>query len=210
MRNLKGESVYSTFYIPHEAAYAPGFNVARSAAAGLAFLCAAILGYLSIDVFKDVRLVSEAFPALPSDFAMDMDVSILFSPMMLHADDLGNDFLRRIKYPPLTLPNAPLPSGNPIEDEILKAQKDQGLLRPGGAAPLDQFMRLNQESLEAVGRAIYLSQESSSAAEAFEQGKGDSLAHPDFAHESAVQQAREIFGSVYGQEALREATQSKR
>jgi hypothetical protein len=71
-------------------------------------------------------------------------------------------------------------------------------------------MRLNQESLEAVGRALYLSQESASAAEAFEQGKGDSVAHPDFAHASAVQQAREIFGTVYGQEALREAAKSKR
>jgi hypothetical protein len=210
MRNLKGESVYSTFYIPHQATHAPRFNVARGAAAGLALLCAGVLGYLSIDVFKDVRLVSETFPALPSDFAMDMDVSILFSPMMLHADDLGNDFLRWIKYPPLTLPNAPLPSGNPIEDQILKAQKDQGLLRPGGAAPLGQFMLLNQESLEAVGRAIYLSQENSSAAEAFERGKGGSLAHPNFAHASAVQQAREIFGTVYGQEALREAAKSKR
>jgi hypothetical protein len=206
MRNLKGESVYSTFYIPHQAARAPSFNVARRSAAGLAVLCAAVLGYLSIDVFKDVRLVSKAFPALPSDFAMDMDVSILFSPMMLHADDLGSDFLRWIKYPPLTLPNAPLPSGNPIQDEILKAQKDQGLLRPGGAAPLDRFMLLNQESLEAVGRAIYLSQESSSAAEAFEQGKGESFAHPDFLRESAVQQAREIFASVYGRQALQDAT----
>jgi hypothetical protein len=206
MRNLKGESVYSTFYIPHQAAHAPGFSVARSAVAGLALLCAVVLGYLSFDVFKDVRLVSEAFPALPSDFAMDMDVSILFSPMMLHVDEAGTSFLRWIKYPPLTLPNAPIPTGNPIQDEILKAQKEQGLLRPGGPVPLDQFMRLNQVSLEAVGRAIYLSQESSGAAEAFEQGKGESVAHMDFAHESPVRQVREIFGSVYGQEALHEAT----
>lgn len=199
--------MYSTFYIPHHATHAPGFHLARTTVLALGLACVMLLGYLSIDVFKDVRLVNQAFPALPSDFAMDMDVSIFFSPAMLPLDDLGNGFLKWIKYPPGTLPNAPLPTGNPIEDQVLKAQKRQGLLRPGEAVRLDQLMLLNQESLEAVGRAIYLSQASPSAAEAFEQAKGDSKAHPGFTGESAVAQVREIFRSVYGQSALQKASE---
>ncbi len=202
--------MYSTFYIPHHATHAPGFHLAHTIALTLGFACVMLFGYLSIGVFKDVRLVNQAFPALPSDFAMDMDVSILFSPMMLRLDDFGNGFLKGIKYPPGTLPNAPLPTGNPIEDQILTAQKRQGLLRPGGAAPLDQIMLLNQESLEAVGRAIYLSQESRRDAEAFEQAKGDSTAHPAFTSESAVTQVRQIFASVYGQNALRDVTETNK
>lgn len=146
--------MYSTFYIPHHATHAPGFHLARTAAGAIGLACVILLGYLSIDVFKDIRLVSQAFPALPSDFGMDMDVSIFFSPIMLRLDVLGNGFLKWIKYPPGTLPNAPLPTGNPIEDQILKARKRQGLLRPGGSAPLDQLMLLNQESLEGNGLTL--------------------------------------------------------
>jgi hypothetical protein len=49
-------------------------------------------------------------------------------------------------------------------------------------------MDLNETSLETVGRAIYLSQESSDAAVAFEQGRGGSIAHPAFARELATNQ----------------------
>lgn len=197
--------MYSKMYFPREADHVSLFH-GRYTVAVLVLLCVALLSYASLGVLKDVWLVNEAFPSLPSYFATDMETAILFSPVMLCAKEAGDSFLRFIKYPPLTLPNAPLPTGNPVGDQIVKAQREQGLLRPGGAVPLSQIMELNQSSLETLGRAIYLSQESSDAALAFEQGRGGSIAHPAFEHEPARRQVQQLFEAAYGLAALQAAT----
>src|SRR5271154_6268895 len=124
--------MYSKMYFPREADHASAFHW-RHAAAVLVLLCVALMGYSSMGVVRDLWLVNKAFPSLPSYFATDMQTAILFSPLMLCLDHFGDSFLHWIKYPPLTLPNAPLPTGNPVSDEIAKAQREQGLLRPGGA-----------------------------------------------------------------------------
>jgi hypothetical protein len=197
-------------YVLEQSDHTAGFHMWRYTAAGLVLLCVALAGYLGIGVVKDFWLVKQAFPSLPAEFATDLDVSILFSPMMLHLNRPENSLLRWIKYPPLTIPGAPLPTGNPIGDEIFKAQKEQNLLNLGGILPLDEIMQLKQSSIEAVGRAIYLSQATPGASRSFERLGGPSTVDPDFVRESAVEQLRQIFAIAYGQRALQQATRPER
>ena len=66
------------------------------------------VGYSGIDLVKDIWLVNEAFPSLPSGFASELDAALVFSPLMLHLESSEESFLCFIKYPPLALPNEPL------------------------------------------------------------------------------------------------------
>jgi hypothetical protein len=129
--------------------------------------------------------------------------------MMLHLNRPENSLLRWIKYPPLTVPGAPLNTGNPIGDEISKAQKEQNLLNLGGVLPLGELMQLKQSSIEAVGRAIYLSQARPGASRSFEGLRGSSV-EADFVREPAVGQLRQIFAIAYGQRALQQATRPEK
>lgn len=174
----------------------------RYAAAVLAFFCVVYIGYAGIRIVKDFRLVEAAFPSLPAEYTTDVDMAILFSGMMLPLDHLENSFLYGIRYPPSTIPNDTFSPGNPIADAIYKAQKEQGLVLLDGAVPLPEIMQLKQSSIEAVGRAVYLSQERPVARRAFEDGKG--ILHPDaaFEREPAVSQLRHIFEMAYGPKAL--------
>jgi hypothetical protein len=199
----------SHVYLPGEVHHATGLSIRRYAALGLILLCVALIGYSGVDLAKDIWLVNEAFPSLPSGFATDLDAALLFSPVMLNLDSMENGFLHFIKYPILTLPNRPLPTGNPIGDKINQAQKEQDLLRPSGALPLDNIMNVKESSMEAFGRAVYLSQDGSDAAQAFAQGEGHSVVYPGFAQEPAVKQLRQIFEIAYGQKALDQVTHEK-
>jgi hypothetical protein len=184
-----------------------GFHLGRYTGAGLILVCVAFLGYSERNIFRDTRIVAEAFPSIPSDFATELDFSILFSPFMLRLDDIEKSALRWIKYPPLTLPDAPLPTGNPIGDQIHKARNKQGLVNVDDDLPSNGILGLKQSSLEALGRAIYLSQEKSDAKQDFEQGKGESTIHPGFARKSPVEQLRQLFEIAYGPTAARQAAQ---
>lgn len=171
---------------------------------GVVFVCVALLGYSDRNIFKDMRLVSEAFPAIPSVRATDLDLSILFSPVMLRVDGTENTILRWMKYPQLTLPDAPLPSGNPIGDQIEKARREQGLLHPGDVLPLNGIEAIQESSMEALGRAIYLSQDRPDTTREFEQGSGQSIPYPGFAAKSPVGQLQQLFEIAYGPTALRQ------
>jgi len=179
----------------------------------LALLCVLFAGYAGFKVFKEVRLVDRAFPSLPSAFATDLETSMLFSPVRSILDRSENGFLRLIKYPPLTIPNAPLPTANLIGDQIHQAQLDQGLvvrIGPGSVLPLDDIARVAPSSMDAVGRAMYLSQNNSQATRDFEDGKGPSTLDDNFAGRPAVDQLREIFEIAYGRKALEQVTQPER
>jgi hypothetical protein len=180
---------------------------------GLVLLCAALIVYAGIDVVKDISLVNEAFPSLPSEFAGDLKTSLLLSPAKLQLHRFENGFLRWIQYPPLTLPYAGLPTGDPIGDEIYDAQEKQGLiteLGSGGLHSLDEMMHLKPSSLDAVGRAIYLSQERPAGPRGIEHSEVASMVGPGFEKESAVEQLRQIFEIAYGEKALQEATRPER
>jgi len=192
----------------HEAGRASGMPLWRYAAAGLVLLCVILVGYQGIDDVRDFRLVREAFPSLSAEFTTDLDSAILFSPMMLPLDRLGSAFLRWIQYPPHTLPYAPNSTRDPIGDAIRKAQAQQ--LNLGGALPLDDILHLKQSSIEAIGRAIYLSQEGSAATRSFENSEVVAIAKPDFAREPPIEQLRQIFEITYGRKALEQATQPER
>ena len=79
------------------------------------------------------------------------------------------------------------------------------MLRPGGV-PLDNIMNVRENSMEAIGRAVYLSLDSSDAAQAFAQGQGHSVGYPGFAQETPVKQLRKIFEVAYGQKVLEQVT----
>lgn len=98
-----------------------------------------------------------------------------------------NSFLRFVKYPPLTLPDAQRPARNPIGDEIRQAQSSQGTVA------VDNIVSLKESSLDAMRRAFYLSQDGSDAAQAFAQGGEHSIPYPGFDHATAVKQLRQIF-----------------
>lgn len=182
----------------------------RYAGAGLALLCVVLLGYSERNVVKDMRLVAEAFPAIPSVRATDLDLSILFSPVMLTVNRVETTVLRWMKYPQLTLPDAPLPSGNPIGDQIEKARREQGLIHPGDVLPLNGIEAIQESSMEALGRAIYLSQDRPDARRDFEQGSGPSIPYPGFAGKSPVDQLRQMFEIAYGPTALRQVRQREK
>jgi hypothetical protein len=184
------------------------FQIFRFAAVVLAVLCAAFVVYAGINVVRDYSLVKAAFPSLPAELTTDMDVSILVSPAMLVADRTGNRFLHWIKYPPLTLPDATPPTRNTIGDEIHKAQKEQDLVRLDDVAGVDDIIHINQDSIAAVGRAIYLSQERP-AVTRFEQGKAASIGEPAPEREAAIKQVRQIFEIAYGEKALQQAARSE-
>ncbi|MGD1092654.1 MAG: hypothetical protein ABSB35_11785 [Bryobacteraceae bacterium] len=197
-------------YIPGEVNHRSAFRILRYGAVGLTLLCVALIAYSMIDVFNDFRLVNKAFPSLSSDFTTDLDASIAFSPVMLQLDRFENGFLRWIKYPTLTTPSTPSPTGNPIGDEIHKAQKDQDLLVLDGVLPLEEITQLKQPSIKSVGRAIYLGQESPAATRAFERGNAESSADPAFAGDTAVKQLQQIFEVAYGRRALQQAMRSQK
>lgn len=182
----------------------------RSAVLGVGLLCVVLLGYSERNVVEDMRLVAEAFPTIPSTRATDLDLSILFSPIMLSASRVENTVLRWIKYPPATLPNAPLPSANPIADQIEKARREQGLIHPEDVLPLNGIEVIKRSSIEAIGRAIYLSQDRPNAKREFEQGSGQSAPYPGFAEKSPVGQLQQIFEIAYGPTALRQVRQPEK
>lgn len=193
-------------YLPGAVHHATGFSIGRYAVIGLVLLCVVLVGYLATDSARNIWLVNEAFPSLPSGFETDLDIALIFSPLMLHLDGMGNGVLRFMKYPILTIPNTPLPTGNPIGDAVRQAQKEQDLLRPGGALPLDNIMNVKENSMEAIGRAVFLSLDSSDAAQAFAQGRGHSAGYPGFAQERPVKQLRKLFEVAYGQKVLGQVT----
>ena len=57
--------------------------------------------------------------------------------------------------------------------------------------------------MDAIGRAVYLSQDGSDAAQAFAKGGEHSILYPGFAQVTAVKQPRQRFEIAYGQKALR-------
>lgn len=186
------------------------FPRGRYFGAGVVLLCVVLLGYSERNIFKDMRLVTEALPAIPSVRETDLDLSILFSPVMLSVNRVENTVLRWMKYPPLTLPDAPLPSGNPIDDQIEKARREQGLIHPGDILPLNGIEAINESSMEALGRAIYLSQDRPDTKRDFEQGSGQSTPYPGFAAKSPVEQVQQLFEIAYGPTALRQVSQSEK
>ena len=193
--------MHSRVYLPGEVEQSTRFHFGRYVVIGLVLLCVAVVGYSGIDLVKDVWLVNEAFPSLPSGLASELDAALVFSPLMLDMDSSENSFLRFIKYPPLTLPDAQRPARNPIGDEIRQAQSSQGSL------PVDNIMSLKESSLDAMGRAVYLSQDGSEVAQAFAQGGEHSIPYPGFAQATAIKQLRQIFEIAYGQKALEQVTQ---
>jgi hypothetical protein len=75
---------------------------------------------------------------------------------------------------------------------------------------VDNIMSLKESSLDAMGRAVYLSQDGSDAAQAFAQGREHSLPYPGFAQATAVKQLRRIFEIAYGPKALEQVTQPEK
>ncbi len=193
--------MHSHVYIPGEAGEPTRFHFPRYVLVGLVLLCVAAVGYSGIDLVKDIWLVNKAFPSLPSGFASELDAALVFSPLMLDLESSQAGFLRFIKYPPLTLPNEPHRAENPIADEIRHARNSQGSLAQ------DNIMSLKESSMDAIGRAIYLSQDGSDAARAFAHGGEHSLPYPGFAQAPPVKQLRQIFEIAYGQRALEQVTQ---
>jgi len=194
--------MHSRVYLPGEVEQSTRLHFGRYVVTGLVLLGVAAVGYLGIDLVKDIWLVNEAFPSLPSGFASELDVALVFSPLMLHTDSSENSLFRFIKYPPLTLPDGQRPARNPIGDEIRQAQSRQGAV--------DNIMSLKESSLEAMGRAVYLSQDGSDAAQAFGQRGERSIPYPGFAQATAVKQLRQLFEIAYGQKALEQATQPEK
>jgi hypothetical protein len=170
-------------------------------------ICIVILGYSELGLFRDLRLVNQAFPAIPSAFSTEMDMSIALSPVLLGYDAMRRGLSRWVKYPPATEPNSPLPTHDPISDQIQRARIEQGLFHPDDSMPLNGITDLRRPSVEALGRAIYLSQEKPAAAREFAQGNGTATPNQGFAQESRVDQLRQIFQLAYGPTALQEATQ---
>jgi len=196
--------MHSRVFLPGEIEQSTRFHFGRYVVIGLVLLCVAGVGYSGIDLVKDVWLVNEAFPSLPSGFANELDAALVFSPLMLHMDSGENSFLRFIKYPPLTLPDAQRPARNPIGDEIRRAQSSQGTVA------VDDIMSLKESSLDAMGRAVFLSQDGSDAAQAFAKGGEHSLPYPGFAQATAVKQLRQLFEIAYGQRALEQVTRPEK
>jgi hypothetical protein len=205
--------MHTSMYVPEKTRRTAGLRLLLYVGAGVVLLCAAIIVYVGIDVVKDISLVDKAFPGLPSELAGDLRVALVFSPPRIEMDRLEYRFLRAIRYPPLTLPNARLPSADPIGDEIHQAQEEQGLaamLGAGGLLPLNDVLKLKRSSLDSLGRAIYLSQERPPGSRAAERTEVASIVDPAFERESSVEQFRQIFEIAYGQKALGEATRPDR
>jgi hypothetical protein len=80
--------MYSKIYFPREADHANFFH-GRYAVTILVLLFVALVAYSSVGVLKDVWLVNEALPSLPSYFATDMQTAILLSPLMICLDHFG-------------------------------------------------------------------------------------------------------------------------
>jgi len=176
----------------------------RYAGATLLFVCVALLGYAERNIFRDMRLVAEAFPTIPSTRATDLDVSILFSPIALNLDRARNSVLRGMKYPPFTLPDRGIPKSDPINDQILKARNAQGLIHPGDVLLLNGIEAIKQPSVEALGRAIYLSQDRPDAKRDFERGSAEYPPYPGFVRKSPVAQLQQLFEIAYGPTALQQ------
>jgi hypothetical protein len=177
------------------------FKVFSYAAVVLAVVCVAFVVDAAINVVKDYSLV----PSLPSQVTTDMELSILSSPAMLIVDRSENLHLHWIKYPDLTLPNVTPPTRNTIGDEIHKAQRERNLVRLDEVLPVGNIIHIRQSSIEAVGRAIYLSQEKPGA-KRFEQGKAALIGAPASERDASIKQLRQIFEIAYGQNALQQAT----
>jgi len=196
--------MHSRVYLPGKVDHSTRFHFGRCVVIGLVLLCVAVVGYSGIDLVRDVWLVNEAFPSLPAGLASELDAALLFTPLMVSMDSSENSLLRFIKYPPFTLPDARRPARNPIGDEIRQAQSSQG------SVAVDNIMGLKESSLDAMGRAVYLSQDGSDAAKAFAQGGEHSLPYTGFAQATAVKQLRQIFEIAYGQKALEQVTQPEK
>lgn len=182
----------------------------RDVGVGLLVICVVVLGYWERHSVRDMRLVAEAYPSIPSVYATSLDLSILMSPIDLSVDRARKKFLRSIKYPPQTLPDQGVPKSNPISDEILKARNEQGLVHPGDVLGANGIDALNHASVMALGRAIYLSQDRPADTRDFEQGSGQSTPYLGFAQKSAVDQARQIFEITYGPTALQQVEQPEK
>ncbi len=192
--------------VPGETLHRATSHPWRYAAVGVAALCLAVAGYEAVGILRDFQLVDQAFPGLPSDFTEDVNAAILFSPVAIQVERAENAFLRGINYPIPEEPFATPPPADPIGAEIVKAQKEQGMRTLAGAVPVANIEDLKRPSLEAFGRAIYLSQNSPADRQAFEKDTGKWSDAADLGQQTGVQQVRQIFQMAYGPNVLQQAT----
>jgi hypothetical protein len=138
-----------------------------------------------------------------------MEASIILAPIADGLDLIGIGFLRAIHYPGLGVPSGlPRPSsGNPILDQIYLAQKQQGLASKavaGGVVTLSGILKLKPASLDALGKAFYLSQRDPTLADYLSSSLVSNSDGASIAMAPQVAVMRRIFAAAYGPEALKQ------
>ena len=176
---------------------------------GLILLSLIPIGIVSEDAYRVSRLVNEAFPYLPSDFANAIEASMILAPTTFRVEELERQLLQAIRYPYINLPigRPRLSTGNSVEDHIYLAQKQQGLASKavaGGVFALDGIRELKPTSLEPLGQALYLSLKHPGLTGYLDKVSSPTPEPGSSASSPQVGAMRTIFEATYGSEALRQ------